>query len=134
MQPDLLVVCNPDQIKPTHIEGPPRLAIEILSPSTHLQDRYRKMDLYARRAVQEYWVVTPFPSMVEIFELVDGGYRVWKAFARSETLKSPSFPALSIELDGVFEFPLETDEREMLRVKEGPAEYRTLDGKLVRRR
>jgi Uma2 family endonuclease len=34
VQPDLLVVCDPKQITRTHIEGPPSLVVEILSPDS----------------------------------------------------------------------------------------------------
>lgn len=30
VQPDILVVCEPEKVKPSHIEGPPTLVIEIL--------------------------------------------------------------------------------------------------------
>jgi Uma2 family endonuclease len=123
VQPDLLVVCDPSQIKPTHIEGPPRLAVEILSPHSHVQDRHRKTALYARCGVQEYWIVTPFPSLVELFVLADGGYRLWRTFARTDSLASPTFPALSLPLETIFDFPLEPAEQELLRVKEAPAPY-----------
>ena len=56
VQPDLMVVCEPDKVKPTHIEGPPTLVIEILSPSTELLDRGRKLDLYAASGVKEVWL------------------------------------------------------------------------------
>jgi len=52
VQPDILVVCDPKQIKKTHVEGPPFLLIEILSFSTLLHDRGRKLELYARSGVQ----------------------------------------------------------------------------------
>ena len=51
VQPDLLVACDPKQIRATHIEGPPRLVVEILSPSTLRHDRVRKLNLYARAGV-----------------------------------------------------------------------------------
>ena len=34
VQPDLLVVCRPDQLTRTHIEGAPTLVVEILSASS----------------------------------------------------------------------------------------------------
>ena len=42
VQPDLLIVCDPGQIKSSHIEGAPSLIIEILSPSTEIHNRGRK--------------------------------------------------------------------------------------------
>jgi Uma2 family endonuclease len=48
VQPDLMVVCDPEQIKETHIEGAPKLVIEIVSPASESFDRLAKMKLYER--------------------------------------------------------------------------------------
>src|SRR3990172_174105 len=55
VQPDERVVCNRRKVKPTHGEGPPALVGEILSPSSVLHDRQRKLNLYARCGVKEFW-------------------------------------------------------------------------------
>jgi Uma2 family endonuclease len=122
VQPDLLVVCEPDKIKPTHIEGPPALVIEILSPSTELLDRGRKLDLYAASGVKEVWLVTPYPSLLEIFVLDNGSYRRAHAFTREQPFHCPSFPALSLDLNALFDFPLAPEERINV-VREGRPPY-----------
>lgn len=53
VQPDLLGVCDAAQFRTTHIEGPPRLMVEILSDSSVRHDRVRKMNLYARTGVTD---------------------------------------------------------------------------------
>lgn len=110
VQPDLLVVCDPDQDMGSYIEGAPSLVVEILSSSTLQHDRGRKSKLYAQHGVSEYWIVTPFPGLVEIFLLHEGRYFLWNAFKPEETLASPSFPELKIDLSSVFDFPLTDDE------------------------
>jgi Uma2 family endonuclease len=120
VQPDLVVVCDPAQIKSTHIEGAPALAVEILSPSTSIHDRNRKRALYARAGVREYWIVTPFPSLVEILLLRDKQYVIAAAYEKSETLQSPTFPDLRIALGEVFDFPLEPGEEPPKTVREPP--------------
>ncbi len=55
-RPDLLVVCNPDQIRLTHIEGQPMLVVEILSPGSLAHDR------------------PPKPPLVEVLVLKDATY------------------------------------------------------------
>lgn len=106
VQPDIVVVCNRDQIKETHIEGPPTLVIEILSPASLQHDRVRKMALYARFGVQEFWVVTPDPPLIEVFRLDGPGYRLHAGYGQSDTLRSPRFPKLKLPLAGVFDFPV----------------------------
>ena len=48
------IVCERSQIKETHVEGPPDLAVEVLSPSTQRHDRIRKLRLYAAAGIKEY--------------------------------------------------------------------------------
>ncbi len=110
VQPDLLIVCKPEQVKRTHIEGTPTLVIEILSPHSTAHDRLRKTRLYERFGVAEYWIVTPWPSLVEVFVLDGKSYRLHGVFGKEDTLSSPTFPDLKLALDGIFDFPLEPDE------------------------
>jgi Uma2 family endonuclease len=125
VQPDLLVVCNPSQIKRTHIEGAPTLVAEILSDSSTSRDRLLKLNLYARAGVKEYWIVTPWPSLVEVLLLEGTRYVVHKVFGKDDTLTSPTFPDMSVTLKDVFDFPLEPGEEPPV-AKEPPApKYQT---------
>lgn len=123
VQPDLMVVCDPKQIKRTHIEGAPAMVVEILSPFTEGHDRGRKLDLYARSGVSEYWIVSTFPSYVEVLTLDGPSYRIWRVFQREEVLHSKLFPDLEIKLSEVFDFPLDEEERNILRLRDRQAPY-----------
>ncbi len=122
VQPDLIVVCDPSKIKRTHIEGAPDLAVEITS-TRDSRDRVLKTALYAASGVKEYWIVTPFPSSVELLVLEGGRYVLHKAFGRADTLESPSFPGLAIPLAEVFDFPLDDDEKAALVFRDPPGKY-----------
>jgi len=122
VQPDILVVCDPDRIKPTHIEGAPTLVVEILSPSTAAFDRSRKMALYARSGIKEVWLVTPYPWLVEVFLLDGAGYRLICAYQKEEILSSPTFPDLGITLAEIFDYPIPPEEQVEM-VKEGRPPY-----------
>lgn len=102
VQPDLIVVCDQTQILETHIEGPPSLAVEILSPSTQRHDRVRKLRLYARCGVQEYWIFQPNPALVEVLALDGEGYRIAGVYTELDRLASPLFPELTLELAEIF--------------------------------
>lgn len=123
VEPDILVVCDPDQYKTTHVEGPPTLVVEVLSPSSASKDRVRKIEIYARFGVKEYWLVTPWPASVEVLILKDGKYMVERVYGRTGSMTSPTFPDLSIELDPVFDIELTPEERDVYKVKETPAKY-----------
>lgn len=107
VQPDLMVVCDESQIKESHVEGAPALVVEILSPSTQSYDRKRKMELYARTGVKEVWLVSPLPPSVEVFLLDGETYRFVGMYQIEDTFKSPSFDELTLDLEAVFDFPLE---------------------------
>lgn len=103
VQPDLLVVCDPGQVRPTHIEGAPRLVIEIVSPSTQRHDRVRKLNLYSASGVCEYWLVTPHPFMVEVLHNVQGCFSTVGAYTETGHLRSPSFPQIQLDLNEIFQ-------------------------------
>ena len=122
VQPDIVVVCRPEQILRSHIEGSPTLVVEILSPSSAQRDRGVKMDVYARAGVGEVWLVTPWPHCVEVYVLDGRGYRRHAAFIQTQTLASAAFPALTIDLVPVFDFPLYPGEEPPV-VREPPGRY-----------
>lgn len=105
VEPDLLVVCDPNQLQGTHVEGAPALVVEILSPSSSLHDRWRKMRLYARAGVAEYWIVDPVARMVEIYARDGAGYRLHGSFGPGEKAVSAKFATLRVKVDELFRFP-----------------------------
>ncbi len=102
VQPDVLVISDRSQDKGCHIEGPPALVVEVLSPSTFRHDRVRKLNLYARFGIQEYWIVTPEPPILEVLTLEPSGYHVFGAYSDADELQSPSFPDLKTRLSELF--------------------------------
>ena len=123
VQPDVLVVCQPEQIKATHIEGAPALVIEILSESSERHDRGIKMRLYAAHGVPEVWLVKPYPSMVEVYRLDGESYRLAATYIPPAILSSPSFPKLKLKLKDVFDFPLKLEEKVAMKVRERQPAY-----------
>ncbi len=114
VEPDLFVVCDPQQIKATHIDGAPKLVVEVVSPHSVHRDRLLKLRLYARHGVQEYWLVTPFPHTVEVLQLDGPSYRIHGVFAKEDCLTSAAFPELRLGLAAIFDFPLEPEEQALL--------------------
>lgn len=93
--PDVMIVCDPSQIKDTHIEGAPTLVVEVLSPSTQLYDRGPKMRAYAAAGVKEYWLVDTIPRRVEVYRQNDGRlepYRVYTHYTQEEIQENERAP------------------------------------------
>lgn len=63
--PDFMIVCDPDKVKSDGVHGAPDLVVEVLSPSTAMNDRGRKMEVYGQCGVREYWIVSPGEKTVE---------------------------------------------------------------------
>jgi len=105
VQPDLAIIrkSRRDSISKRGFEGPPDVAVEILSTSTRGNDIFLKKAAYARLGIQEYWIVDPDLCRVEVFRLKEGGYDQGVLFDRSATLTTPSFPEVAILLTPIFE-------------------------------
>ena len=60
-----MVVCDPAKIRRDSVHGAPDLVVEVLSPGTAKNDRGRKMEVYGKCGVREYWIVSPNEKTVE---------------------------------------------------------------------
>ncbi|MGH7354166.1 MAG: Uma2 family endonuclease [Candidatus Rokuibacteriota bacterium] len=100
VEPDIVYVATDRvaQISERGFEGPPTLAVEILSPSTGQIDRQTKMQLYARHGIPWYWIVDPESRVVEVYRLADGGYALSRRVTGDEALTAEPLTALVIPL------------------------------------
>ena len=66
----------------------PDLAVEVLSPSTASTDRGKKMQMFARYSVQEYWLVDPDARTAEIYHLEGDAYILAQIATESDDIRS----------------------------------------------
>jgi Uma2 family endonuclease len=103
VQPDLVVVCDPDKLDDRGCRGAPDLVIEILSPSTIRKDMKVKLDLYERHGVREFWLVNPEYNTVMIFDLGhDNRYGRPRIYTDEDSAPVGIFEDLVIDLKAVF--------------------------------
>lgn len=103
VQPDIVVVCDPDKLDDRGCKGAPDLVVEILSPSTAKRDITVKHDLYQRHGVREYWLVYPNDRTLLVYRLDDGGgYSTPEVFGGEERVPVPLLGELEIDLGKVF--------------------------------
>jgi len=104
-QPDIIFVSKNRLgiVTPDGIEGVPDMVVEILSPGTHRHDRDRKMKVYRRTAVQEYWIVDPRSRAIEVYALVDGDFEMIDFATESGSVQSKLLEGLSVSLADIFD-------------------------------
>lgn len=104
VEPDLVVVCDPQKLTDRGISGAPDLIIEIVSPQSGMHDRGRKYELYERAGVREYWIVDPMEALVEVYRH-DGGNSFVRAgvFGPQDKLECEAVPVVVVDLSRVFE-------------------------------
>jgi len=105
VQPDLVFVAaeRMNIVTRRAIEGTPDLAVEVLSPSTWLNDRRTKFALYAEMGVREYWIVDPDEQTVEVFSLQEGRYGLVDCFGLGTTLHSDLLPGFEVAVADIFQ-------------------------------
>ena len=72
LEPDVLVICHPDNLDNKGVHGGPDLVIEIVSPSSKYMDYMRKLKVYERIGVREYWIVDPNLQRVTVYNFENG--------------------------------------------------------------
>lgn len=75
-QPDIVFISNAsrDRVHPYYMDGAPEMVVEILSPSTRKLDRGKKMALYAKHGVVEYWQIDPENQTAEFYRNHNGAW------------------------------------------------------------
>lgn len=98
LQPDIIFLDRARLRSISHraIEGPPTLAVEILSPSTAAADRTVKRDLYARYGVPYFWLVDLDARDIEAHVLRAGAYAMATRVSGAEPVDLPPFVDLGL--------------------------------------
>jgi len=87
-----------------HLNVAPEIVIEVLSPgpSNERRDRQTKLKLYARRGVQEYWIIDWIRQRVEVYRREQGTLTLAGTLHRSDALASPLLPGFSCPVAALF--------------------------------
>jgi len=103
LQPDVLLF-TAERAHLVDLDAPirhaPDLCVEVLSPSTAATDRGRKLQMYARYGVPEYWLVDP-AGRVEIYQLTPQGYTVALSAAVGDHVTSPTLAGLTFSVRSI---------------------------------
>lgn len=98
VQPDIVVVCDPTKLDDKGCRGAPDWIIEVLSPSTALMDMMKKLNLYQKHGVKEYWLVHPTDQWIMIYVLESNGeYGKPQVLGMTEPSPVGLFPGLLLD-------------------------------------
>ncbi len=104
-QPDIFFITKKREfiIEPNGpVIGAPDLVIEILSKSTAKYDRGIKKDLYEKFQVKEYWIADPKNASIEVYEIVEGKYKLVGYAAEEGVITSSVLEGLELEMKDLF--------------------------------
>jgi Uma2 family endonuclease len=106
-EPDLAVV-RKDRLhlkQRNFFNGPPDLAIEIVSPDSVERDYHQKREQYRRARIPEYWIIDELEQRVTLLRLTrTGGYR--EVQPRRGALHSKALPGFWLRLAWLWQDPL----------------------------
>jgi Uma2 family endonuclease len=102
------VVCDKNKIEDKGIFGAPDFIVEILSPSSAEMDTKRKMELYEKAGVREYWIVDTSNLILMGFKLGENNmYSRPQFYGSRDKVNVGVFEYLQIDLREVFGLPEE---------------------------
>src|SRR5215212_8707627 len=109
VEPDLLFISRERNaiLTQKNVQGPPDLAVEILSESTRKRDKVLKRKRYEQFGIAEYWIIDPELESVEIHRRVGNAFELVAELTSGTggMLTSPLFPGLAIDVRDVFAEP-----------------------------
>ena len=112
--PDVMIICDRNQIKKDKYRGVPKFVVETLSPATSFKDKTIKKEKYAQLGIDEYWIISPKERSVEVYHLEERTYKLVGSYILVEdeedenynadlSLTLRSMPTVSISLQNIFE-------------------------------
>ena len=101
VQPDVVVVCDPQKLSEEGCRGAPDLVVEILSPSNTAIEMERKLNLYKEARVREYWVVDPKNKHISVYQWQDSIYLL-QTYKVTDIVRPGVLPGMEIPLSAVF--------------------------------
>jgi Uma2 family endonuclease len=104
VEPDLVFIATEQGRVPGldhKFEGSPILVVEVISPSSRQTDRVRKMALYARSGVREYWIADPEQRTL-VVNLLEGHTYVPASPDAAGGFASQALPGLRVDPLDIF--------------------------------
>lgn len=115
--PDVIVTCNPRDRGTTQVIRSPRLVVEVLSQSTEMIDRTRKLkDYRAHPTIEEYLLIDSRSFKAEVYTKEHTKW-IYDAFEKDDEVILPNLGARFMVIDAYLdvefeELPSEAEEKD----------------------
>lgn len=74
VQPDISVICDKNKLTDKGCTGSPDMIVEVISQYNPSNDYIKKLNLYEKYKVKEYWIVNPIRKNILVYTLTNTGY------------------------------------------------------------
>ena len=89
-------------LRPTHIEGPPDLCVEVISESNRTHDTVVKFQHYAQYGVAEYWLIDAREAGISTWRNEDGKFSLIGRARSGQFVASAVFEDLRLNATRIF--------------------------------
>lgn len=76
----------------------PEWLAEVLSPSTALLDRAKKLAVYAREGVRNVWLIDPAPRTLEVLRLENDRWTIVATYGGDQVVRAEPFSEVEVNL------------------------------------
>ena len=97
VQPDISVICDKNKLTDKGCTGSPDMIIEIISPYNPSNDYVRKLNLYEKYKVKEYWIINPIRKNILVYTLTENGYDAPISYTFDDRVKVYIYENLEID-------------------------------------
>lgn len=102
VQPDLMIICDIDNVNKGKYLGIPELVVEILSPSTRSKDMIKKLDLYMASGIKEYWLVDIENRQILLYSFEGFLLKTMMSYHINQTFQSVLYKNLNFDVSAIF--------------------------------
>ena len=101
VQPDISVICDKNKLNDKGCFGSPDMIVKIVSKFNPGNDYVKKLYLYEKYKVKEYWIVNPMKKNILVYTLTESGYNQPDLYTFNDKKKVNIFNNLEIDFNGI---------------------------------
>lgn len=99
VQPDISVICDKSKLTDKGCTGSPDMIVEVISQFNPSNDYVRKLNLYEKFKVKEYWIVNPIKKSIFVYTLAHNGYDAPTSYTFNDKIKVNIYDNLEIDFN-----------------------------------